>query len=130
MIKFNLDDCLFFTSGFSIHHPKIRLVPDVGLPLHLHPVHVGIGRAFAAPGEHVLQQAFVALEQGLNPAVREVPGPAGEPPGPGLVPGGGPEEHPLDPAFDQDMDPHFICHEPLLKLNEMPIRDIMITAVN
>jgi len=98
----------------SINDAEILKIPPVRLPFGLHPVHVGVAGPLVAPGEHAVQYPPLPFEEGLHPAVRQIPHPPRQPPGQGLIPGMGPEKNPLNPALDEDMEPRFVPHLSLL----------------
>ena len=77
---------------------------------HLDAVDLGLGRAFSTPCHQVVHSLWAALEPGLHPAVGPVADPAGDALGPGPAGAGVPEEHPLDPARNQDPSGAHLTH--------------------
>jgi hypothetical protein len=65
---------------------------------------VGQRWTLAAPGHHLLDRFGLALELGLDAAVRGVANPACDAERAGTFDAGSAEEHPLDPAADRDVD--------------------------
>ena len=77
------------------------------LVLDLDAVDAGVRRATPAPTDHGADGGLVTFEDRLDPAVGSVADPPGHAERPGLLGAARPEEDPLHPARDDDMDaPH------------------------
>ena len=92
--------------SFLARHVKTRL-PSRRLLAHVHRIHPGVRRSLPAPTHHGLNGGIRTLEDRLHPSVGRVADPPLHAERASLLRARGAEEHPLDPAADEEVNtPH------------------------